>query len=353
MRLAPNRLFFFLLLFSVVTSPVYSQSKFRNWLKPEIDTTYIEDYSKDFIFRSYASQKYSVQNLVDSRQKINLLYRPSNGFTVGAGVNYKMLVLNIGLVFPFTTPDSKRYGKTDHLDLQTHLYFPRFTIDFFSGYYKGQYLSNTSDFIEMPQKGIYYQRDDLKTLSAGFGIYTNMNAKRFSVRAPFTQNARQKKSAGEPMLGIETYWVSSRADSSFVPYFVQNPNFFGGADFNRWNVYTVNLTAGYAYNFIIAKRIFLMLSLNSSLGIGANKLFYTDGSTHQKTIVNYSFNERVATGYQFDRLFVGFSLVNYQLLSPTSVRGTHIRWSAGNLRFNVAYRFSPRKEFEILPWKWK
>lgn len=349
-----GRLLKILLLFSLslCTLPLFSQGRFAEWLNPQIDTSYIEDYSKDFILRFYGSKKYSLQNLVDSEQKLNLLYKPSNGFTLGAGVNYKFLGLNIGLVYPFTTPDATRFGKTKMLDLQSHLYFPRFTFDFFTGYYKGQYLSNSEKYLGPLEDGPFYQRPDLRTYSVGFGIYTNLNAQRFSVRAPFTQNARQKRSAGEPMVGFEAYWVTSLADSSFVPSFVDQSLFFDGRDFNRWNVFTANLTAGYAYNFIIRKRIFLMLSLNSSLGIGQNRLHFSEGAIGRKTIANFGFNQRFGTGYQFNRLFVGVSMVNYQLISPTIVSRTHIRWNAGNMRFNVAYRLSSRRDLELRPWKW-
>ncbi len=329
-----------------------SQNKFQQWLNPSIDSAYIEDYSKDIILRLYTSQKYSRQRIVDYGEKIALAYRPSNGYTLGAGINYKFLALNIGLVFPFTTPDPVKYGNTKHFDFQSHLYLRRFTIDFFTGYYKGQYLSNLNDFSFIRERPQNYLRDDLRNYSVGFGAYTNFNPRRYSLRSAFTQNEHQKKSAGQPTVGIEAYWVGSRADSSMVPSFVDETNFYDRLDFDRWGFYSINLTGGYAYTLVLGKRFFALASINASVGIGSNRVDLSDQSIQRSTNLKASLNERYAIGYQFDRIFVGLSWIDYQLLSPTHLKQTYINWNAGNMRFNLAYRLSTQRDYEIRPWKW-
>jgi len=329
------------------------QSRVSKWFYSKQDTNYVQNNQQDLILRVYASQKYSAQTILDRGEKTNLAYRPSNGYLVGLGFNYKFLGVNIGTVFPFAQPDVNRFGKTKFLDFQSHLYLRFLTIDFYTGYYKGLYLENSAAVLNPAPQGIdFYTRGDIRTYSGGFGVYANLNPSKYSVRAPYLQNEWQKKSAGQPMLGFELYWVGSAADSSFVPSKLENKNFFDGINFNKWRFYSMNLTGGYAYTLVIHKRFFVMAGLNGSMGIGEYQLSRVGGSKMNRIYPNFSLNQKLGMGYHFDRLFVGMSLANFQYFTPTPVKQTYIRWSTGNLRFNIAWRISLKKDVEIRPWKW-
>lgn len=331
----------------------YGQDHLSKWLSLKPDTSYIQNNQNDLILRVYASQKYSAQTIIDRGEKVSLGYRPSNGYVVGFGFNYKFLGINLGTVFPFAQPDINRYGKTKYLDFQSHLYLRIFTVDFYTGYYKGAYLANSATVLNaFPKGNEFYTRGDIKTYSGGFGIYANLNPTKFSVRAPFLQNEWQKKSAGQPMLGFELYWVASTADSSFVPTQLINKRFFDGIEFNKWRFYSLNFTGGYAYTLVIRKQFFIMAGVNGSLGIGEYQLRPVDVTTMNRIYPNFSLNQKLGVGYHFDRLFVGMSLANFQYFTPSPVKETYIRWSTGNLRFNIAYRLSLNRDIEIRPWKW-
>lgn len=341
--------YFFLLCTICVFHNGLAQGRFEKWWNPEIDSTYVDNYYNDLIVRIFSSQKYSNQTIADRQEDSRLVYKPSNGYTVGAGFTYRFLTINLGVAFPFTTPDPSVYGTTERLDLQFHVYLKRIYLDFFSGYYKGQYLQNTRDFFPTANReGWYYVRDDIRTYSAGLGIYTNFNPKKFRFEAPFLQNVKQKKSAGAPTAGYEIFWAGSQADSSFVPYGLNGTPFFDSRHFNRWEVLTFNLTAGYAYNFVILKDFFLLLSLNGSIGLGYNHLYEVSAGKENRLSSNKGINHRAGIGYQHNRVFVGASWVGYHLISPTAVPRTYIDWSPGNVRFNVAYRFAMKKEIRFL-----
>lgn len=330
-------------------SDLPAQSKFDNWVNPVIDSSYVDSYYKDLIVRLYWSQKYSTQAIGDNDEKFKLLYRPSSGYAIGAGFTYKFITINLGMIFPFAKPDPDRFGKSKSLDLQAHLYLKRFYVDFFTGYYKGQYLKNTKElFTGSLREDPYYIRNDLRTYSVGMGVFTNFNSRKFRFEAPFLQNVKQKRSAGAPTAGFEVYWVGSEADSSFVPTRMANNIFFDGKDFNRWEILTFNITAGYAYNFVIFKDFFLFLSMNGSLGIGYNHLYLTNSDKTNRFSSNRGISSRVGAGYQKDRIYVGASWIGYHLYSPTAIPRTYIDWSPGVLRFNIAYRFTLKKEIRIL-----
>lgn len=329
------------------------QDKFNNWLRSKPDSAYVQNNQNDLILRVYASQKYSAQTIIDRGAETSLVYRPSNGYVVGFGFNYKFLGINIGTVLPFAQPDINRFGKTKYLDLQSHLYLRIFTVDFYTGYYRGQYLANSALVLNSrPTGSDFYTRGDIATYSGGFGVYANLNPTKFSVRAPFLQNELQKQSAGQPTLGFELYWVSSAADSSFIPSQLVNKTFFDGIDFNKWRFYSLNLTGGYAYTFVIKKKFFVTAGINGSLGIGEYQLSPIDGANMRRIYPNLSINQKLGVGYHFDKIFVGMSLANFQYYTPTPVKQTYIRWQTGNLRFNIAYQLSLKRDIEIRPWKW-
>jgi len=346
-------LYLLLILIGFTFSKSYGQSNFNKWFSLKADSAYIQDNQNDLVLRAFASQKYSDQTIIDRGAGTNLAYRPSNGYLVGLGFNYKFLGVNIGTIFPFAQEDINRYGKTKYLDFQSHLYLRFLTVDFYSGYYKGLYLANSGSVLSpVPHRSDFYIRGDISTFSGGFGVYANLNPTKYSVRAPFLQNEWQKKSAGQPMLGFELYWVGSVADSSFIPSHLAKKDFFDGIDFNRWRFYSINLTGGYAYTLVIHKRFFLMAGLNGSLGLGEYELSPVEGAKKKRIYPNFSLNQKMAFGYHFDKLFVGMSLANFQYFTPTPIKQTYIRWQTGNLRFNIAYRITLKKDIEIRPWKW-
>ena len=331
----------------------YGKDNFIKWLRLKPDTSYVQNNQNDLIIRAFASQKYSAQTIIDREEHTSLAYQPSNGYVVGLGFNYKFLGVNIGTIFPFAQPDINRYGKTKYLDLQSHLYLRSFTVDFYTGYYRGQYLANSEQVLNpLPTGTAYYTRGDIATYSGGFGVYTNLNPTKYSVRAPFLQNEWQKRSAGQPMLGFELYWVASSADSSFIPTQMINPNFFDRVNFNKWRFYSLNITGGYAYTLVIHRRFFVMAGINGSVGLGEYELSPVVGAKMNRIYPNFTLNQKFGLGYQFDKLFVGCSLANFQYFTPTPVKQTAIRWRTGNLRFNVAYRIHLKRNIEIRPWKW-
>ena len=126
----------------------YGIGHLNRWFSIRPDSNYVQNNQRDLILRIYASQKYSTQTIHDLGEKTSLDYRPSNGYVLGFGFNYKFLGVNIGTILPFAQPDRDRYGKTKYLDLQSHLYLRIFTVDFYTGYYKGLYLSNSSEILK-------------------------------------------------------------------------------------------------------------------------------------------------------------------------------------------------------------
>jgi hypothetical protein len=328
------------------------QNQLLDWLNVDVDTNYVEDYKEEFIPRIFASRKYIAYRLFDKDEDFSLNYTPANNIVYGVGFNYKWLGLNIGLSFPFAEKDPEAYGEIKSLDLQSHIYLEKFTVDFFTHYYKGQFLSNTHQVLEGYPEDLYYFRNDIKAYSFGLDVHYNFNQTRYTLSGPYLQNTRQKRSNGTFLAGAGFYVVGANADSSFIPSQLPEKNFFGGVDFDKWKYYVIHINGGYAYTFVILKRFFFMTGLSLGLGTGSTYLYTITDGRRSSFGLKFNLIGRAALGYHYKRLYIGASWVNVNFFVKTPVENTRIDWLTGNLRANISYRFKLNRDYEILPWKW-
>jgi len=312
-----------------------------DWMRSETDTTYVRDLSRDLTTRLFFSRKYTGYGVRDYRQRRELLFRPNSRLNVGIGFNYAFAGVNIGMNLPGANDDDNRYGRTRFLDAQSHLYLPRFALDLYLQRYEGYYLNKPQNWVENWQPGSPHpQRGDLRTTSTGFNVQYIFNHRRFSYRAAYQQNAWQKKSAGTFLLGSECYLIRMRADSSVTAPAGPSAPFFGGVSFDGSDVYSVGANAGYAHTFVYRSHFFLTLSLLGGVGLGFTQLEVPAGEDLHKWGWHFNNTARIALGYNSARYFVGFSVVNLAMRSPSPVGRTSISFDTGNLRFNFCRRFT-------------
>ena len=339
------RLILFLALFFLLSQGVDGQNSFFRKLNSPPDTSFIASFRNDLIVRLYTSRKYMGEQFIDQSLGKKLNYQPSNNYLVGFGINYKLLGINAGFSLPSMRRSQGKYGKTSFLDFQTHVYLRRVTFDVFSHVFWGQFLANSQSILaDPPEIGYYYTRPDITSYAVNAEVNYNFNYSRFSFRAPFLQDEWQKKSAGSFFAGGGVYWNGSAADSSFVPSGISVPNFFNGVDFKRWEVIALAATGGYAHTFVIDKRFFIMLSGIGGLGIARSTLNdMADQSMHTYSPF-FKLTERVGIGYQYGRVYVGATCVNMDMLFNSPVDDTRIHYRSGNIRANIAYRFSLKRQ---------
>lgn len=171
-------------------------------------------------------------------------------------------------------------------------------------------------------------------------LYYIFNNKRFSYRAAFNQDERQRKSAGSFLAGPAIFTIYFQGDSTLIPHNINPPDFMNGFQLKRTRYAKVTLCAGYAYNLIILKRFFVTASLILGPGAGYMVIYpdTDDIDGEKKFDFALSHTTRAAAGYNGKRLYVGVSYVNTSLRSPTPVSKTNYVFNAANLRFNIAYR---------------
>jgi hypothetical protein len=347
-RFNPGILYTLWVLLSALAVPcpgAQAQNRF-SWLKTDVDTSYVRDYTRDLTARLYFSRKYAGYGVRDYRQNQELLYRPNHRLNFGVGLNYYFLGLNLGVNMPFVNNDDDRYGQTRYLDAQSHIYLSKFTVDLYLQYYKGHYLSKPQDWIENWQPGSPFpKRGDLRTISTGISVHYIFNHRRFSYRAAYLQNEWQKKSAGTFLAGSEFYRVHMQADSSVTAPARGLAPFFGGVQFSQSVVYSFGANAGYAYTFVYKSNFFLSLALVGGVGLGSSRLMEPGAEDLVKTTLHFNTTARAAIGYNSPRYYAGFSVVNLALRSQTPVGRSAISFDTGNFRLNFCRRFKVKPPF--------
>jgi len=208
---------------------------------------------------------------------------------MGIGATYRRFSLNVAYGFNFLNPDDKK-NKTTSLDLQLHMYRPKWVIDVLAIRYKGFYPNGSA--FSNPTNDYY--RPDAKMSLFGLAAYRFTNGKRFSYRAAMIQDEWQKKSAGSFLFGGHAFYGIMKADSSIVPKFMQNG--FAQAGINKINFFTVGPGIGYAYTLVIKKHFFVTGSLIGSLNLNFSSE-QKSNVQNSKVSVNPSAFYKAAIGY--------------------------------------------------------
>jgi hypothetical protein len=301
------------------------------------DTAYIKDFYNHYIvFRLYESTKFNNYQFADRGNKIT--YKPNNHNNLGFGFNYKFISVNLGFFVPFLSKDKNKYGTTQTLDLQTHLYLQRFIVDLYGQFYNGYYLANPSSL--MPNTIGYVLRPDLHTRDISAVVQYVFNYKKYSYNAAYYQNEYQKKSAGSFIAGAGIYHTDAKADSALISPATVYTNFYEGKQFNKIANNSIALSLGYTYTYVYKQHFFLTGSLSGGAGLNISVTDNTDTyEKHSRLAPEYNITGRAAAGYNSNVYFAGVTYVRLVTESGAPFSHTFQDVNAGNFRVIVAKRF--------------
>lgn len=296
------------------------------------DTAYYVYFPNSITGRLYTSQKYTRFSL-KNKGAPDLNYLPNTTFNLGVGATYHNFTLNLAYGFSFLNPQKKE-NKTKYLDLQAHLYQPKWVTDFEGQIYKGFHFSK--DFLAAAGKNYY--RNDISVTLFGVSQYYIFNSKRFSYRAAFKQNEWQKKSAGTLLAGAEIYYGVIKADSSLIPQSIQEK--YPQKNLNKINYFSIGPGMGYAYTQILAHRFFLTGSVTGNLNFSfANEHLKDKASSHFS--INPVTRFRLAAGYNSRSWNISANWVTDNLPFEGTENNTNYRFSTGSFRIVIAKRLYP------------
>ena len=318
---------------------LYAQDNIVSEKEPTHDTAYYDDYYNKLVVRTYISSKYTRYRIRDNSRNLNLDYKPNSKTVTGIGFNYKWIGLNIGFGFGFLNRDNKLYGATKYIDIQSHFYLKKFTIDFWGHGFKGYYLDNTEKYF--PDSLEYYKRSDIGTSMIGFDVSYLFNHKNFTYKASFVQTAQQKKSAGSFIIGGSANISSIVADTLIIPNIDTALHFINAYNYTESGFLTISPKFGYSYHYVYRDKWFASASLLFGVGIGTT--WYLDNTLLNDNIgrsgIFASSTFRFSMGYSYDEWFAGLGVINNQhtILGPN--KESNINYLSGNFRLYLAYRF--------------
>jgi Domain of unknown function (DUF4421) len=176
-------------------------------------------------------------------------------------------------------------------------------------------------------------RKDVSAYNLGINYNYNFNHSKFSFNAPFIATQIQKRSAGTPLAGgyVSFFHVHSDTPLLIVDKF---PAFSADSLFTIADLFTIGLTAGYAYTFVLPAHLYITLS-------GNVKLAYNAGSTSNHTLpfqVMPGFLTRDAVGYSGRRIY-GFisGLLDYNEVKIRT--NEYVSYDPIKVKALVGYRF--------------
>lgn len=328
---------------------------FRDEPKPitiDWDTNYYVKYTEQLVTRLYTSVKYTAFRVANPDTRNFLIYETNRNTILGFGATYGGFTLNIGLNFPFINGnDQDKYGDTRYLDLQTHVYLEKMSIDIFVQLFDGFFLSNSEEVLsDWPDKDTFQVRPDMRALIFGLNWQYLFNYRKFSFKAAYQQDAWQKKSAGTWVAGANAYYNFYNADSSIVPANLNPPDMLNGATYNRQDILNIGVSGGYYYNLVITKHVFLSAGIAGGPSLGYTWYNMDNKNERQKSGIKLGFNWyfRASLGYNSRRFFIGTSILNQMLFNELPTDDIWTALTSGNYRIYVAYRFGLKKPIKLV-----
>lgn len=312
---------------------IYGQAQ-KNIRPTDHDTAYYVSFDRSITGRFYFSQKFTTVELESSKQAPRFRYRPNTTFNMGVGATYRFFTLNLAYGFGFLNHDEAEKGKTKYLDLQSHLYGRKWSIDLFGQFYNGFFLYPKG--LGSVDPDLYYIRPDIKVTILGIAPFRIMNEKKFSYRAAMLQNEWQKKSAGSLLLGGEPYYGSVNADSAFVP--ANMSTLYEQQGIHKINFFDIGLGAGYAYTLVIKRHFFLTGSLTGSLDVGWVRETNNTGSK-DKANIEPNLLYRGVIGYNSRLWNVNVSWVSNRISARGASSSDRYIMRTSNLRITFARQF--------------
>jgi hypothetical protein len=252
--------------------------------------------------------------------------------------------LGISINNPIYKINQETYGKTTTLDLRVNAFGRSIAGELFFQKYKSFYISSP-----VQTDGTHYIIPDMQTLSIGIAGYYIYNAKRFSIRAAFIQNERQKKSAGSLVVRPSFLYYRISSDNGIIPaelheeYHIAQSNHINSGEF-----YSLGLSPGYVYTLVFLKNFYLTAAVFP--GVAAQFSSYSnDHDVYSNFEFVFQLNGRFALGYNSDKWFLGGSYQTGFNEVPDKINNALFSYDVAQFRFWGGTRFDLFKKKKKVP----
>jgi hypothetical protein len=309
------------------------------------DSAYIADYTQVVTTRLFLLFQNASLLINPAGDKISkIVYRPNVNVRIGIAAFWKWFGLGLSIDNPFYKTDRDAYGKTTTLDLRVNAYGRFFAGELFFQQYRSFYISSPER-----QDGTHYVIPDMKTLSVGLSGYWIYNARRFSIRAAFIQNERQKKSAGSLMVRPAVLYYLITSDRGIIPeeiaqlYNIPSANLITEGEF-----YSLGIAPGYAYTFVFLKNFYLMAAVFPGIAVQFSS-FSNTHDVYSDFEFAFQLSGRFALGYNSDKWFLGGSFQTGFNEIPDKLSNALFSYNIAQFRLWGGLRFDVFKKKKKIP----
>jgi hypothetical protein len=232
-----------------------------------------------------------------------IVYRPHVNLRIGIAGFWKWFGLGLSIDNPIYKTNRDAYGKSTTLDFRVNVYGRALAAELFFQQYKGFYIGSP----ERPDD-THYIIPDMRTISIGMAGYWIYNSKRFSIRAAFIQNERQKKSAGSLIVRPSFLYYRITSDNGIIPAGIVDEFHIPLANLvTSGKFYSIGLSPGYVYTLVFLKDFYVTAA--AFTGVAAQFSEYTNEvNTYSGFEFAFQLSGRFALGYNSNKWFLGASV---------------------------------------------
>jgi hypothetical protein len=323
------------LFLSVKMSHAQSDSIAQALSQRNFDTTYLADYTGLLTSRVYLLFQNASLLINPAGDKIpTMVYRPNVNVRIGIAGFWRWFGLGLSIDNPFYKTDREAYGKTTAIDLRVNAFGRAVAGELFFQKYKGFYISSPAR-----PDGTHYIIPDMQTLSIGIAGYWIYNAKRFSIRAAFIQNERQKKSAGSLVVRPAFLYYRITSGHGIIPPEIVNEHQIAAANLiTSSKIYTLGLSPGYVYTFVFLKNFYLTAAVFPGIAAQVTS-FRNEINVYDNFEFIFQLSGRFALGYNSDKWFLGGSVQTGFNEVPEKLNNALFSYDVAQFRFWGGTRF--------------
>jgi hypothetical protein len=298
-----------LICFLIIFQFSVNAKSLKGYLEVKKDSNYIESYFNEFIVWMYSGEKTHSLELNDLNNSYHFRYLPNGYFNLGAGFSYRWFGISLATKIPIFQNSSYKHGDTKRFGIQSYIYAGKFSIDILTSFSRGYYLKRSYLYMNSFSKQLEYQRPDISSLNLGISVNYIFNNSRFSYKAAFSDNEKQKKNAGSLIAGGSIFSYQTIADSAFVPSKLSSDYFQRSRDVSKSGVLACNANLGYAYSFVFLKNGIFTLSYILGSGVQNNSFEREIAPDVNRWRFSVNHTGRVGVGYRFNLYYVRFGII--------------------------------------------
>lgn len=297
------------------------------------DTNYIQNYSDQISAKLVAVNKINYFRVKDRDNNNTLKFRPVRDISMGIGLAYKFFSFDLTIGLGLNHKPGLESSRS--IDFQGRMFSSKQLASVVFQYYQGYQITDANG-IKIDDNDPNTKREDIRTTNLMLQYLYALNYTKFSMKAPFVFNERQKKSAGSMVLGASFTLYNMGADSSIIPVIIMD-DFNSSTHLTNMNIINLGVKFGYMYTYVYKTHYFITLNLSPGLVLNYGD-YSLESRSQLPTTLNLSLSSMNSIGYNGHKFFTGFSMIIDNFYTSINSH-SKFEMGSGKLTAFVGYRF--------------